>query len=246
MNDKLKETIAARIEALLNKTTENGATEEEALMAMQKASELMAKYQLNMTEVQLAAEGLTHCAIEFKSSLEEQLAFKLCLAIGAATETRVWRIDGFGSVRPKFSFFGLRSDVDFAEYLLKTLVQFAMSDVAIWWRDPANYVSGVPAGERARLKLSFLHGFALKVSERVRAMNNGLVERDSSRSGKGLVPLSTAKKSMIDEKLIDKKFRSAGADRKHYEQEAVHSGWQRGDSASLNRGLAQNEVRRIK
>ena len=68
----------------------------------------------------------------------------------------------------------------------------------------------------------------------------------SSRSGKGLVPLSTAKKSMIDEKLVDKKFRSAGADRKRYEQEAVNSGWQRGDSASLNRGVAQNEVRRIK
>ena len=43
MNAAEKQNILRKIEALLAKTTENGATEAEALLAAEKASQLMAQ-----------------------------------------------------------------------------------------------------------------------------------------------------------------------------------------------------------
>lgn len=91
MDDKQKETIASRIEALLNKTVENGATEEEAFAAMEKASELMAKYQMNMTEVQLAAEGLVKSEVSFPTGLHEFFAFEVLSSVGRLTEVKEWK-----------------------------------------------------------------------------------------------------------------------------------------------------------
>ena len=251
MNDKLKETIAGRIEALLNKTVENGATEEEALMAMEKASELMAKYQMNMTEVQMAAEGLTKAEATFDTWIHEFFAFETMGAIGRLTEVKVWRSNSWDKKAPaKFVAYGLKSDVDYADYLLKTLTNFAVLDCARWWRLPENYI---PVSKRVpqqatKLKTAFLHGFSLKVQNRIAELAKINKSRDEERKGKGLMVLGNAKKSMIDEALAKQgmKFRSSGGSQRNHAAHATNAGWNAGDKAGLSRGLDKGGQLRLK
>lgn len=48
MTTDKQQAIAARIRALLAKTTENGATDAEAMSAAEKARELMDRYQIDL------------------------------------------------------------------------------------------------------------------------------------------------------------------------------------------------------
>jgi hypothetical protein len=50
-DDTNLELVGRRIRGLLSKTTENGATEAEAMLAAAKARELMDKYRLTLTDV---------------------------------------------------------------------------------------------------------------------------------------------------------------------------------------------------
>ena len=57
---------AAKIKALLGKTIENGATEAEAMAAAIKARELMDKYDIDLTTLDMKAEGSSwrQCQLE--------------------------------------------------------------------------------------------------------------------------------------------------------------------------------------
>lgn len=59
MNTENRRAAAARIRALLMKTVDNGCTEEEAMAAAAKAGELMDRYGLESSEVEIRAEKCT-------------------------------------------------------------------------------------------------------------------------------------------------------------------------------------------
>ena len=245
MEDKQK--IAAKIAALLSKTVENGATQEEAMMAMQKASELMNKNQLTMTSVELEAEGLSRVEVTFESSHANYFAFSIISSIASLTETRMWRqTDAVnGKLVDKYVIFGLKSDIDFADFLLNNLTRFACKDANDWWVKPENYISGVPAAKRAKLKISFLCGFSLKITKRIRELLPEQQKRDNERSKNGLVALNSAKKSMIEDKLSYMNFKTVSVGKKSIDAVAKGAGWESGDSASLNRAVNSNSTLRI-
>jgi uncharacterized protein DUF2786 len=55
---QIADAVATRIRGLMAKTTENGCTEEEAMLAAAKARELMDRYRLTMTDVEIQAEPI--------------------------------------------------------------------------------------------------------------------------------------------------------------------------------------------
>lgn len=59
-----KEKIAARICALLSKTTDNGCSEDEAIAAALKAKQLMDKYEIDLSEAELLADGYEQVDME--------------------------------------------------------------------------------------------------------------------------------------------------------------------------------------
>ncbi len=247
MDDKQKSSIAARIEALLNKTTENGATEEEAMMAMAKAQELMIKYQLNLTEVQLAAEGLKTIKIDFGTNAQMTgFAFEISGAIASLTETACYqhrRKNGLG----EFVVIGLHSDAQYAEYLLKSLANFAQNQIRVWWKTSEFYNPKAPVNVSYKLKVSFLHGVALRISRKIKELDINKVNRDTERVAGGLVPLSTAKKTMITDFM-----NSTGVapevrdDHRQFNRDALVKGWEAGANANLNRGIDKETTLRLK
>lgn len=111
--------IAARIKALLAKSVENGATEEEALAAMQKARELMDKY--GVTAAALEAEADTIKAENFRRDGWGTFIIKDRLASNVAlyTDCKVW-FDFGGDYR----ILGSETDRQFCMWLLDSLDQF--------------------------------------------------------------------------------------------------------------------------
>lgn len=136
--------VAAKIRALLGKTVDNGATEEEALTAALKARELMDRYGINVSEAELLEEGFD--GQDSSSDDPERILIQKTLGYGVSlfTETHVWiakreqsdcavQHDLFGGKRADYyssrkyntlHFFGLQSDVVFAVWLIQMLETF--------------------------------------------------------------------------------------------------------------------------
>jgi hypothetical protein len=119
-----RKDVATRIRALLSKTVENGCSEAEALAAALKARELLDAYQLELSDVELEAEGIIQDTAEKAEDRQTNVQWELGGAVADFCEVRGW----FQSVprggKRICTFHGLRSDVEFARWLIKALEVF--------------------------------------------------------------------------------------------------------------------------
>src|SRR5262249_9194530 len=112
--------LLARIKALFAKTTEAGCTEAEALTAVAKARELIEKHQIDLGAEELKKEGFDQQNIDMDKT---RLAFarRILHGIEKFCEVKTWLCLGDIVV------IGLRSDAEFAEYLINSLTTFAIA-----------------------------------------------------------------------------------------------------------------------
>lgn len=108
-----KKSIAFKIKALLAKTTQAGCSEAEAMMAAHKAKELLDKYQIDLSELDLREEGTSETEVQMSA-----ISRDLSGSVAAYCEVKSWRSQG------KHHYLGLKSDVFFAEWLLLALTSF--------------------------------------------------------------------------------------------------------------------------
>ena len=110
MRTTKREKAAAIVQALLNKTTENGATEAEAMAAAEKARELMDRYQIEAGSAGLEKEGALKVTV--KRGHYKTLAVKdrIAYAVAQFCDSKVWLTKSSDEMH----FFGLKSDADFA------------------------------------------------------------------------------------------------------------------------------------
>ncbi len=115
-----KQTAINRVRALLAKTVDNGATEAEALSAAAKAKEIMAQYQVSLTDTQIREEGcVTGSPEKYTGGWDVQT--RLAVSLAAFCDCRVWKSKG------QIKYFGLESDVEFAHWLTAALQSFCWS-----------------------------------------------------------------------------------------------------------------------
>ena len=125
-----REQIAARIRALFSKTVSNGATEAEATAAAAKAKELLDKHQFSMSELELEKEGTE----QYRSPAEElkqgsyEVRSRLSKSIAAFADCKTWVVITAGRGANPVVFFGLKSDIDFASWLLDSLEIFVKKE----------------------------------------------------------------------------------------------------------------------
>ncbi len=113
-----KKSVARRIQALLAKTEANGATEAEAFSAAEKARALMDQYQIEIGEVGLEEEGVAkHTAprTKYKTLV---IRDRIRVSIGEFCDCKVWKN------REEIIFLGVRSDSEFAVWLLDALDKY--------------------------------------------------------------------------------------------------------------------------
>lgn len=122
--------LIGRIQALRAKTVEQGCTEQEALAAAAKVAELLDRYGLSLSELDLRGQTCEGSAVE----TERKRAGPIddCVpAVAAFFDCRVWGEKGSAG-RLRYVFFGLPADVTAARYVYDLVDQAFTRETALF------------------------------------------------------------------------------------------------------------------
>ncbi|MGY3582372.1 hypothetical protein ACVIGB_000704 [Bradyrhizobium sp. USDA 4341] len=187
-NTAKRQSIAARIRALLAKTVANGCTEDEAIAAAEKAAALLEQYNLSMDEIEMRASPFAGAEQAHTDDDVGPRFYTVANAISALTGARNW-ISPPGVHPVVYSFFGMTHEVEIAQYLLDICARAVRSECAARDGEWAFYRLSV----RRTKRIAFRDGMADSLSKRIRAL------KPKTRTGTGLIVLHDA---LIDEEMI--------------------------------------------
>ena len=156
-----RQRMAAVVRALLAKTSEAGATEAEATAAAEKARELMDRFHIEQGELGMEAEGTGQRRAAAHKFGRLILSDYISRAVAAFCDCKSWRSPGRADGR--HAFFGLRSDTEFAAWLLDSLsrhITNALQAERPQWRH-------MHGRERWGWQKAFLMGAAGRIHDRL-------------------------------------------------------------------------------
>lgn len=180
------------IQALRAKTIDQGCTEQEALASARKVAELLDRYGLSLSEVDMRDQACQSFGVD--TGRKRRAPVDECMpVVGLFCDCKVWGETGKeGAIR--FVFFGLPADVEAARYLHELIVATFETETARFKR--AEVAKGAD-GRRVSAH-SFQVGLAHGISDKLTGLK---AERDAANrraTGRDLVPLKT---SVIEDEL---------------------------------------------
>ena len=185
MSTPLPDSLLTRIAALRAKTTDRGCTEQEALAAAAKVSELLDRHGLTLTEVELRSQPCNRRVIA--TNRARPAPFDECgPAVAALFDCRFWMETAVVGDQRRLAlvFFGLPADVEAAEYLMH-LIAGAFETEGNRFRRGPEYTKGRGNGRRV-LHTSFALGMGHGIQQALRAMQAARAARHAS-TGRDLV-----------------------------------------------------------
>ena len=237
--DKIKK----KVYHLLNKTTESGCTEEEAMLAAQKAGELMDHYQLKMSDIEIREQKCVEMRVDCGSRSRGPLD-KCAVALARYCDVKIWFDSaklrrGYNRYLAKedrknsnYGVFGLEADCQLFEYLLN-VIRKAVEKEAAAFRKTDDYEL---AWSKKTATNTFKRYMCITISNRLKEMKENR-QRDVETTGRNLVLLKDA---MIEDewekagiKLTKHKRRSTV----RYDGYAAVAGSTAGKSVNLNPGV---------
>lgn len=220
MNDKT-ETVKARIAAVLAKTKENGATEDEAIAAARLARILMEKHSLTL-------EDIADRKIARDDFVEGQASFTtyhpcdcfLAVQIAKYTQTKGYFIREAG-----VHFFGYSPDVELAKFIY----QVSRSACETLWD---KYKVRLQEEHRTKVnREAYMTGVADKIAYRIWK----LLEEEPPTTGTDLIVL---KNQLVEAAFADQNYQHVGqVVLKDFEGESWMGGWVDGDKVNFHREL---------
>jgi len=225
--DRLK----TRIQGLRSKTTDNGCTEAEALLAAMKVAELLDRYDLSLTDIEIRDSACEQR--EYETYRKKRIPIDGCIgAVANFCDCRVWREKNeVGDAR--YVFFGLRSDIEVAHYLTEVIdnaVRFELGR----YKTSAGY-RRFRYQDRHIANSSFTLGMVASIADKLMTMKR---ERDvvNNSTGRDLVVL---KASVVDAELkkLDLKLRTVRRTTRLVSPTAYEAGGAAGASLAINPGL---------
>jgi hypothetical protein len=231
--DKLK----VRIQALRAKTIDNGCTEEEALSAAAKVAELLDRYDLSLSDVELRAAPCERRVYE--THRKKRIPLDDCIgAIAHFCDCRVWR-EKDAAGESSYVFFGLRPDVEVAHYLTE-LIDAAVRAELGRFKTSAEY-GRFRHQERHLANASFALGMVASIAEKLTAMKASRDQVNHS-TGRGLVVLKT---SVVDAEFdkLDMKLRTVRSNSRMVSMTAYEAGGAAGVAVAINPGIDKGPSR---
>jgi hypothetical protein len=225
--DKLK----VRIQALRAKTIANGCTEDEALSAAAKVAELLDRYDLSLTDVELRAAPCERRVYE--THRKKRIHLDDCVgAIAHFCDCRVWREKDAGG-ESSYVFFGLRPDIEVAHYLAE-LIDAAVRAELGRFKTSADY-GKLRHQERHLANASFALGMVASIADKLMAMKASRDDVNHS-TGRGLVVLKT---SVVDAEFdkLNMKLRTLRSNSRMVSMMAYEAGGAAGVSVAINPGI---------
>ena len=227
--DKLK----TRIQALRAKTIENGCTEDEALSAAAKVAELLDRYDLSLTDVEIRKAPCERR--EYETYRKKRIPLDDCIgAVANFCDCRVWREKNQAD-ETRYVFFGLRSDIEVAHYLTELI------DTAV--RSELGRYKTTPEYRRFRHKqrhianASFALGMVASIADKLTVMKAG---RDEANHGTGR-DLVVLKAAVVDAELekLDLNLRAVRRPSRMVSTSAYEAGSAAGASLPINPGIGE-------
>lgn len=226
MSDENKEKIIKKIKALMEKTVENGCTENEAILAAEKVKQLLDEYELNTSELEIKNSIYTENEINIEIETVLPFLIRIAIKIAKLTKTRFWYQD---SIRKQsISFFGIKHETQLAEYLLN-ICKIVLINESKNIDEQTRII--VKQNIRRRKKISLLEGITQSICTRIENMLN-------KTTGTGLV--------VVREKEIEKELKKLNINIKpkdiktfDYEEELFNQGKEIGNSVNLTTGIGE-------
>jgi hypothetical protein len=223
--DKLK----ARIQGLRAKTIDNGCTEGEALAAAAKVAELLDRYDLSLTDVELSTAPCDRRAYE--THRKKRVPLDDCIgAIADFCDCRVWR-ERNPAGEARYVFFGLRSDIEVAHYLTELIDAAVRSELGLYKTSAERFRHQ----ERHMANASFALGMVASIADKLAAMKAARDEVNH-RTGRDLVVLKAAVVDTEIEKL-GLKLRMVERASRMVSPMAYEAGGVAGASLAINPGI---------
>ena len=186
--------LIGRIQALRAKTVEQGCTEQEALAAAEKVAELLDRYGLSLSELDLRRQTCEGSAVE----TERRRAGPVddCVPAAAAFfDCRVWS-EKNASGMLRYVFFGLPADVAAARYLYD-LIEQAFETETARFRAGKTYAAA-PTGLRRTASNSFQIGLGRGITAKLHSVRQAREATLRRASGRDLV---VVKASIVETEL---------------------------------------------
>jgi len=233
-----REALLTKIRALLSKTVAAGATESEALSALAKARAMMDVYDVGDDELALTKEEKAILLREPRDSTDpHRIKQWLAVVVAKFCECEVWRNHDSLIV-----FCGLKSDAQFAAWLLDALAAFVQAEVT------NHLMAAAPTAEK-RERRDIIKSFAFGCTERINQRLKALCEQSASLATSNAKALVVVKNAAVKAKLEElginlcKRRSSASIGN----TSSYNAGKAAGDRASFGRPVSgQNATLRLK
>ena len=221
------EKVIEKILALKAKTPEKGATEAECKAAIEKAAELMAKYQIKEEDLAKLKFEKDFRKGEFQyKQKQEHPVVKFCqYAIGKFCGVKTWR----STWQRKGCCAGLNADVEMFEYLM-ALIHDAME---LGWKEWLKQNPKQPGDNRHAQYWGFMGGFGASIREKLEEMTP---KEQVGETGKSLIVLKNA---LVEDycKTLDLNLRTSTSKGLRVDMKARAGGQAAGAKVNLNRPM---------
>jgi hypothetical protein len=233
-------SLIQRIQALRAKNIEQGCTEQEAMAAAEKVAELLDRYGLSLSELELRQTACEGVGVE--TGRRRSGPIDDCVpTVAAFCDCRVWgEKTKEGLLR--YVFFGLPADVEAAHYLYDLIEVTLVTETERFKRQ--SLYAELHTTERRSGTNSFQIGLAHGVARKLDALRK---EREAGMirsSGRDLMPI---KASVVDEELARLGMRFHTRERNSGRTvlpDAYHAGHEAGQRFEVRRGIEDEHRRR--
>ena len=190
-----REKIVEKIKALLNKTVDNGCSEEEMSAALDKARAWMDAHEITEDELRLTKAEAAVLRSEPPDSLDpHNIKFHLMGPVARFCNCRAWQKRRRDTKVVEFC--GLQSDARLASWLLDTLAQFVQAEIVRHLMETLP-----PKSEKRRVITGFVQGCTERIGARLDALRDQSVAVATS-NGRELVLVKNA--------AVDAKMKACG------------------------------------
>lgn len=230
MKNEQRSKIHKKIQALLAKTTENGATEHESISALQKAKDLMMQHMLS--DADFSESSVKSQIIERTVKLRGHNTIyslpSICVALCKLFDTQYYYYTGSNHI---VYIFGMEDDVDLTEYFLQFITKQLFTGINEYRKTPQYKELKNSHGISARrLHVDFSKGFINRISYKIEIMYKARFDEKH----KGLI---VSKAGVISDEFDKKhKPRVVTSSTAKY-RDGYEAGKQRGDETELVQGL---------
>jgi Protein of unknown function (DUF2786) len=225
-----REKVLTKIRALLAKTLEAGATEAEAMAALEKAQAMRDAYAVTEAELNLTKEEKAVFRREPPGTKDpHRIKYFLSWDVGKFCNCKGWRQrrdEGGGIV-----FCGLPADVQFASWLLDALANFVQMELV-------NHLMDAPPSNEDRAQA--IRGFVMGCCDRIRDRLVELVEKSATVAPSNAKALVVVKDAAVQAKLDEAgiSFCMGGGSCGAFDGSSYRAGSAAGDRASFGRPVS--------